>query len=263
MPKRSFDDGFWGDSFVQELSKDAKLLFAFLWTNKRCNSAGIYEITLKTISFETGLDIGVLPQLLKVLEPKVKWVDSENIIWVKNFLKHQPHSSPLYMKAVYKCLEHISSNGLVKEFIEYYDSIGVSIPYTEGIDTLSIPHRYLPDLDKDIDKDIDNKGRGDLVKQVFAGIDKLRGYRPPKRKPEAAAIIRMLKQYTPDQIIETWRTMKQDKFWVDKELYLMSVESQIGAVQSGTHKQGNRGSDEQANDSSKYTTGKYGNFVRK
>lgn len=243
MPRRSFDDSYWGDPFVQDLDKDAKLLFAYLWTNKRCNSAGLYEITPKTIAFETGIEIESLPSLLEQLSEKVKWLKDENIIWVRNFLKHQP-KSPLFLKSVEGCLNNISrnpsNNGIVKEFADYYSRLGVSILYANGMVTVSkgLVNLTEPELEQDIDKELDNKGRGEKVKQVFAGVDKLRGYRPPKRQAEAASIIRMLKKYTPDRIVETWQTMKQDKFWADKELYMMSVESQIGAVQSGTHKQG-------------------------
>ena len=89
---------------------------------------------------------------------------------------------------------------------------------------------------------------GEKVAQVFVGLDKLRnGYRPPKRKAEAASIIRMLnKGFAPEQILDTWSIMKQDKFWADKELFMMSVESQIGAKLNGA---------------SKYTSGKYGSKV--
>jgi len=76
---------------------------------------------------------------------------------------------------------------------------------------------------------------GEKVKEVFGKLDKLRGYRPPKRKAEAASIIRMLKRYTPNQIIATWESLKQDKFWQNQELFMMSVESQIGAI---IHKKG-------------------------
>lgn len=240
MPRRSFDDSYWGDPFVQELNKDAKLLFAYLWTNKRCNSAGLYEITLKTMAFETGLELEALPKLLDILSPKVKWIKESNIIWVKNFLKHQPHS-PLFLKSVADCLSNVaknpSNNGVVKEYADYYGKLGVSILYSNGLVMVSKGFINLTEPEQDIEQEQDNKGRGDLVKQVFDGLDKLRGYRPPKRNAEAASIIKMLKNYTPDQIIETWQTMKRDKFWADKELYMMSVESQIGAVQSGTHKQ--------------------------
>jgi len=71
---------------------------------------------------------------------------------------------------------------------------------------------------------------GENVKVVFGELDKIRGYRPPKRKAEAASIIRMLKTYTSEQIISSYKFLKQDKFWYDKELYMMSLESQIGAI---------------------------------
>jgi len=128
MPRRSFDDSYWGDPFVQDLDKDAKLLFAYLWTNKRCNSAGLYEITPKTIAFETGIEIESLPSLLEQLSEKVNWLKDENLIWVRNFLKHQP-KSPQFLKSVADCLSHISSNGVIKEFLDYYGKLGVSIPY--------------------------------------------------------------------------------------------------------------------------------------
>ncbi len=267
MPRRSFDDGYWGDTFVQELNKDAKLLFAYLWTNKRCNSAGLYEITSKTMAFETGIEMDELPELLDILSPKVKWIKESNIVWVKNFLKHQP-LSPLFLKSVADCLSKVASNpsnnGVVKEYATYYGKLGVSIGFSNGLIMVSkgFINQTEPELEQDIEQELDNKGRGDLVKQVFAGIDKLRGYRPPKRNAEAASIIRMLKKYTPKQIIETWQTLKQDKFWVDKELYMMSVESQIGAVRSGTHTRGARKDKEQSDDSSKYISGQYGRKVR-
>jgi len=96
-------------------------------------------------------------------------------------------------------------------------------------------------LNKDKRKKVDkvlSTPNGLKVKEVFARIDKLRGYRPPKRAAEAGAILRMLKTYTPDQIIETWQKLKGDKFWQGKELYLMSVENQIGAETKQQPKQG-------------------------
>lgn len=138
MAKRSFNDNFWGDNFVQDIEKDAKLLFAYLWTNKRCNSAGLYEITLKTICFETGISIDDLPRLFKILESRVKWQSETNTVWVRNFLKHQP-KSPLFLKSVAICLTEVNANGMVKEFLDYYGKQGVSIPFGNGIDTVSIP----------------------------------------------------------------------------------------------------------------------------
>lgn len=66
---------------------------------------------------------------------------------------------------------------------------------------------------------------------VFKLLDEARGYRVSvKRGAEAASILRMLKKYSPEQIIDTWKLLKSRDFYKDKELFMMSVESQIGAA---------------------------------
>ena len=110
---------------------------------------------------------------------------------------------------------------------------------TQQLPKTQPPTLYKETLKKHIKKEDDKKissPTGEKVKEVFAQLDKLRGYRPPKRKAEAASILRMLKAYSPDQIIRTWETLKKDKFWDNKELFMMSVESQIGAITSQSKK---------------------------
>ena len=47
---------FWSDSFIESLDPVEKLLFIYLFTNDRLDLCGIYEITLRKISFETGIN---------------------------------------------------------------------------------------------------------------------------------------------------------------------------------------------------------------
>jgi len=94
---------------------------------------------------------------------------------------------------------------------------------------------------------------GQQTKDVFKRIDTIRGYRPPKRKAEAASILRMLnKGFTADQIINTWQSLKQQQFWQDKELFMMSLESQIGALTKKPKA-----------DPDKYIKGKYGHRINR
>ncbi len=118
MAERGFQTELWTDPYIQGLPPEAKLLFIYLWTNKHCNQAGLYEVTLKTMAFDTGLSQDSLDDLLKQLEPKVIWYPEQNLIWVKNFLKRQCKSQSFLIAAA-KCLKSIRLNGLVKEFIEY------------------------------------------------------------------------------------------------------------------------------------------------
>ena len=104
MTERNFDTGYWSDPFVQGLTMEAKLLFVYIWTNRHCNQAGLYEISLRSISFETGIALKTLPSVLKSLSPKVEWYPDRDLIWIKSFLRRQS-KSPKFTIAAIKTLE--------------------------------------------------------------------------------------------------------------------------------------------------------------
>lgn len=268
MTKRSFDDSFWGDPFVQNLDKDAKMLFAYLWTNKRCNSAGLYETTVKTIAFETGISENDIPELFKILQPKVKWLPENNVVWVKNFLKHQP-ISPLFLKSVESCLKTISANGLIKEFLEYNASLGVTIPFQYPIDTISKGLAYHTNKEQELEQELDNnkelrdrvKGKGDfeLPDWVNSEVwDEYVGMRIKIKKPateyaKTLIVNKLLKLKeignNPDDVLRQSITNS----WQD--VYALRGDN------NGTNQRSNQTSGQSKTDTpenSKYTTGKYG-----
>lgn len=134
---------------------------------------------------------------------------------------------------------------IIKEVGVWFDDLSKEFPNDTVFGTVirgmitrlkqgEIPPRKMPK--------VSTSPLGKGVKEVFRELDKLRGYRPPKRQAEAASILRMLKkQFTPEQIIESWETLKKDKFWAGKELFMMTVESQIGAMTNKTKPNKNRG----------------------
>jgi hypothetical protein len=140
MPERRWDTGCWdSDEWFQDLSRDQRYLFWYLSTNPHCNQAGLYHITLTTISNEAKFTKEELVELLPSLEPKVKWYPVENLIWVKNFIKRQS-SSPKFYQAVAKALTTIKSNGPIQELLRYnMERYRVSIPYSYPTDRVSIP----------------------------------------------------------------------------------------------------------------------------
>jgi Domain of unknown function (DUF4373) len=82
---------------------------------------------------------------------------------------------------------------------------------------------------KKVKKQIDPLA-GEKAKEVFVKLDSLRGYVVGNiRGGENKSVLRMLKNYSPEQIIKVWQMMKSEEFWKTKELSLMSVEKQIGA----------------------------------
>jgi len=139
MPERGFDSGFWTDPFVRKLCPNGKLLFSYLWTNDHCNQAGVYQIDLETIAFETKLSGDALPELLRGLSPKVEWFPELDIIWVKNFVRRQA-KSPKFLIAAAKCLKILNNNGIAKEVVAYnLQHHSISIPYAYTTDSVSIP----------------------------------------------------------------------------------------------------------------------------
>lgn len=87
--QRYIKDSFWTDPYIEKLSPDYKLVFLYLLTNPLCNIAGVYEIRLKRMAFETGYDPEIVENILKrfIADKKLLMVDSWVII--VNHLKHQ------------------------------------------------------------------------------------------------------------------------------------------------------------------------------
>ena len=165
MPERGFDTATWdADDWFQDLSKDQRYLFIYLWTNNHCNQAGLYHITLSTISFATKIPKEELPDLLRSLSPKVEWYSDENLIWVRNFIKRQSKSSK-FLAAAAKSLvpikNTIKDNGVIKELLRYnLQRHSISIPYQYYIDKVSILTRVtVPDPVPDTDP-VSDKGTG-------------------------------------------------------------------------------------------------------
>lgn len=87
--QRYVNTRFWDDDFVIDLDPIEKLLFLYLLTNPLTEIAGAYEITLKRIAFDTGIDKDMVQKILKRFEDADKAVYRDGWLVVKNFIKHQ------------------------------------------------------------------------------------------------------------------------------------------------------------------------------
>ena len=98
---RSVNTKFWEDTFIEDLSVENKLLFLYLLTNSYTNLLGIYEISLKRISYETGLKEETIRNGLKRfgMVRKVFYFNEKYII-LRNFLKHQKLNANMQINVV-------------------------------------------------------------------------------------------------------------------------------------------------------------------
>lgn len=245
MPERSWCTESWTDSpWFQELNRDQRYLFWYLCTNEHCKQAGLYYITLTTISFEAKFKEDELPDLLNSLSPRVEWYPDKNLIWVRNFINRQ-YKSGTFLEGVAKCLKKIKprDRDVIKDLIEYnYATHSISIPYEDTIGNLPIDTKY--PLSPDTNTVTNTKGGGDsrrlkrfpsehieLRKQVFAGLKERRGYTSRQPAAEALAISQMLVEgLTPQDILRAYDLIKKQPFFVDKNLSMMQVRKDVHEV---------------------------------
>jgi hypothetical protein len=92
---RYFNTHFWDDNYIIGLDPSEKLLFIYCLTNPLTNICGIYEITIRRIAFDTGLDQNIIIKLFERLESDDKIKYANGYIAIKNFIKHQKPNSKI------------------------------------------------------------------------------------------------------------------------------------------------------------------------
>lgn len=113
--QRYVNTKFWSDSFISELNPLDRYLFLYFLTNEHTNIAGVYELPLKTISFETGIELDMLKKMLKRLTGKIEYIDGW--VCIKNFQKHQSAESTTVKRGIEIEMSKIPDN--IKKKIEY------------------------------------------------------------------------------------------------------------------------------------------------
>jgi hypothetical protein len=97
---RSVSTAFWSDPWIETLTPNQKLLFLYLITNEKTNMLGIYEASIKKISFETGIPEATVSKDLKAFESLGKVKYSKTFVILTNFIKHQNYNPNMKKAAI-------------------------------------------------------------------------------------------------------------------------------------------------------------------
>lgn len=95
--KRYINTSFWKDSYIIDLNPIEKLMFNYLLSNSQTNIAGVYEITLKEIAFDTGIDAHMVKKILIKFENDSKVVYRGGWLAMMNWQKHQSKSETVQL----------------------------------------------------------------------------------------------------------------------------------------------------------------------
>jgi hypothetical protein len=122
--QRMVNTRFWDDDYTSNLDPIEKLLFLYFLTNTSTNICGVYEIPLKKIANETGIDKEMVIKIIGRFTKDLKVFYKDGWIVVRNFIKHQNQRSPKIQKGIEVELKNVPEG--VKDLLEL-----------KGIDTLS------------------------------------------------------------------------------------------------------------------------------
>jgi len=87
--KRYVDTKFWDDNYIIDKDPIEKLLYLYLLTNTLTNISGIYEINIRRIAFDTGIDKEMVLKILERFEEDDKIKYKDGWVAIKNFIKYQ------------------------------------------------------------------------------------------------------------------------------------------------------------------------------
>ena len=119
---------FWEDSYIAELPPTDKLLFIYFLTNTHISLSGIYEIPLRNIALDTGIEVNSVEKSLDRFSEDKKIAHRDGWICVINYPKYQNYQSPTIKIAIQNELKIIPI-----EVLRFFTELGYPI------DTLSIP----------------------------------------------------------------------------------------------------------------------------
>lgn len=80
---------FWDDAYIATLDPNEKLLFLYLLTSPLQTIAGVMEIEVRRMAFDTGIDEQEIDVILERLVGEGKIIYDAPWLAIVNFLKHQ------------------------------------------------------------------------------------------------------------------------------------------------------------------------------
>jgi DnaD/phage-associated family protein len=127
----------WADSWFIELSSEQKLLFMYLFSNQRASVCGLYELPIRVMSFETGIDRDTIKKCLEVYTKadKAYYDFNASVLWVVNMPKYQSSTSPKLKARIEADITAVPDCELKRLFFEKHPEYTVSIGYGRGSDT--------------------------------------------------------------------------------------------------------------------------------
>jgi hypothetical protein len=181
---RKIHTTFWTDPFVENLTQEQKLFYLYLISNTKTKQCGIYEISKKYMSYETGFTIPQVNELINYFVGigKIFYSESTNEVAISNWWKYNWSESPKTIACIKKELLEVKDTLLIGYL---YSTDKLSIVYPYSIDTPLIHHTYSIDTEsqeeeeqeeeeKEVKKEVEAQGEEqyNYISRSFIHTDK-------------------------------------------------------------------------------------------
>jgi hypothetical protein len=113
----------WDDDWFCQLSSNEKVVFIWLFSNRRASVSGLYQFTEFICARETGLPKEAVKKAIQQLVDDGKIYVEDDWVWVKNLRKYNYYKNGNADIRITKDLNQLPDNGLKKAYIEYYKSL--------------------------------------------------------------------------------------------------------------------------------------------
>lgn len=188
---RLINTRFWIDDYVSNLDPSEKLLFLYFLTNPYTDICGVYEVPLKHVALETGLDKEMVIKILARFKRDGKIFYQNGWVAIKNFAKHQ-QDNPKVKKGI--------ELGFLKAPPELIDSL--SIDYGElshsnsNLNSNSNPNEETSNLSN---KQKFNPLGGEIIKAMIDVDPKNKSYYSNKTQRSACDFL--IDEYGLDEVL--------------------------------------------------------------
>jgi hypothetical protein len=112
---RYINTQFWDDRYTSNLDPIEKLLFLYFITNPLTNIIGIYEIELRRIAFDTGIEKEMVQKIISRFEKENKIYYYEGFVIIVNFIKHQNQQSEKIKSGIERLFANLPEN--IRKFV--------------------------------------------------------------------------------------------------------------------------------------------------
>ncbi len=122
---RSIQTKFWYDTWIEELNTSEKLLYLYFLTNPLTNLLGVYEISIKRISDESGISKETVQKALKRFESDSRIIYTDNFIIITKFLKNQKlnPNMQLNVESLFEALPNFLKDKILDNGSKGFESI--------------------------------------------------------------------------------------------------------------------------------------------